>query len=166
MLLPGKVEAVKRAFKSMELALREAINEDGKKVGSKNVSQSGLDDNIVNFDEDPLLSCKPHASSEGSLSNPPVFHAQGWEDYSTSIHSCPERVATGSDIVLHTLTISNYDAALLFGSKGRRIKHLEKSTGVKISVLGKPGDKDRPVKLRGKQYQVSEALKIIHTIHV
>ena len=163
----NKVEAVKRAFKSMELALSEAINEDRSKVGSKNVSSSGLDDNIVNFDEDSLLPCKLYAASSEdslSLSNPPVFHAQGLKDYSTSIQSCPERVATGDDIVLQRLTLSDNDAARLLGFKGRRINQLEKSSEVKISVLGMPGNRDRPVKLRGKQHQVNEALKIIHSI--
>ena len=161
----NKVEAIKRAFKSMELALREAINEDGK-VRSKNVSKSGLNDNIVDFDEDPLLPCKPYDSSEDSLSQPPVFHAQGCDDYSTSIHSCPSRVdtGTGSDIVLQRLTISDNGASRLLGSKGSRIERRKKSTQVNISVFGMPGDRDRPVELKGKQHQVSEALKIIHSI--
>ena len=162
----NKVEAVKRAFKSMELALSEAINEDRSKVGSKNVSKCGLDDNIVNFDEDSSLPCKPYAASSVdslSLSNPPVFHAQGLKDYSTSIQSCPERVATGN-IVLQRLTLSDNDAAILLGFNGRRTRQLEKSTKVNISVLGMPGNRDRPVKLRGKQHQVNEALKIIHSI--
>ena len=131
------------------------------------MSRSGLDDNIVNFEEDSLLPCKSYAASSEdslSLSNPPVFHAQGLKDYSTSIQSCPERVATGSDIVLQRLTLSDNDAARLLGFKGRRINQLEKSSEVKISVLGMPGNRDRPVKLRGKQHQVSEALKIIHSI--
>ena len=116
----------------------------------------------MNFDEDPLLPSKPYASSEESLSNPPVFHAQSCEDYSTSDHFCPERV--GSNVVTHRLTISDKDAARLLGTKGCRIKQLEKSTEVKISVFGTPGDRDRPVELKGKQRQVSEALKIIHSI--
>ena len=58
------------------------------------MSKSGLNDNIMNFDEDPLLPCKPYASSEDSLSQPPVFYAQGCDDYSTSIYSCPSRVDT------------------------------------------------------------------------
>jgi len=76
----NKAEAVKRAFKSMELLLKDAIaiNENGSKVGFRKISD-GLSDNIVNFDENPLLPCKPCASSEGSLSQPPVFHAKGCE---------------------------------------------------------------------------------------
>jgi len=74
----NKAEAVKRAFKSMELLLRDAIaiNENGSKVGFRKMSNGGLSDNIVNFDENPLIPCKPCASSEDSLSQPPVFHAQ------------------------------------------------------------------------------------------
>ena len=110
------------------------------------------------------MPCKPYASSEDSLSQPPVFHAQGCDDYSTSIHSCPSRVDTGSNIVLQRLTISDNDASRLIGTEGSRIKRLEKSTQVNISVFGMPGDRDRPVELKGKQHQVSEALKIIHSI--
>ena len=132
------------------------------------MSKSGLNDDIVNFDEDPLLPCKPYDSSEDSLSQPPVFHAQGCDDYSTSIHSCPSRsrvdTGTGSDIVLQRLTISDIGASRLLGTKGSRIERLKKSTQVNISVFGRPGDRDRPVKLKGKQHQVSEALKIIHSI--
>jgi len=71
----NKSEAVKRAFKSMELLLRDAIaiNENGNQVGVRKMSN---DDNIVNFDENLLLPSKPCASSEDSLSQPPVFHAQ------------------------------------------------------------------------------------------
>ena len=131
------------------------------------MSRSGLDDNIVNFEEDSLLPCKPYAASSEdslSLSNPPVFHALNLKDYSTSIQSCPDRVATGSDIVLQRLTISDIGASRLLGTKGSRIERLKKSTQVNISVFGRPGDRDRPVELKGKQHQVSEALKIIHSI--
>jgi len=72
----NKAEAVKRAFKSMELLLRDDINENGSKVGFREMSNDGLSDNIVNFDENPLLPSKPCDSSEDSLSQPPVFHAQ------------------------------------------------------------------------------------------
>ena len=112
------------------------------------------------------MPCKPYASSEDSLSQPPVFHAQGCDDYSTSIYSCPSRVdtGTGSNIVLQRLTISDNGASRLLGSKGSRIERRKKSTQVNISVFGMPGDRDRPVELKGKQHQVSEALKIIHSI--
>jgi len=74
----SKAEAVKRAFKSMELFIRDAIaiNENGSKEGFRKMSNDGLSDDIVNFDENPLIPCKPCASSEDSLSQPPVFHAQ------------------------------------------------------------------------------------------
>ena len=99
-------------------------------------------------------------------SQPPVSYAQGCDDYSTSIYSCPSRVdtGTGSNIVLQRLTISDNDASRLIGTEGNRIKRLEESTQVNSSVFGRPGDRDRPVEIKGKQHQVSEALKIIHSI--
>ena len=82
------------------------------------------------------------------------------------VSSVASRVSTGtgSNIVVQRLTISDKGASRLLGTKGSRIKQLEKSTQVNITVFGMPGDRDRPVELKGKQHQVSEALKIIHSI--
>ena len=93
-----------------------------KKVGSSNISKHGLSDNMVNFDEDPSLPCKPCAISEDYLSQPPVFNAQGCEDQSTSLHSSPEIIARDNGIVLQKLTLSDKDSARFIGSKGSRIK--------------------------------------------
>ena len=57
----NKAEAIRRAFKSMELLLRDAIaiNENGSQVGAREMSNDGLSDSIVNFDENLLLPSKP-----------------------------------------------------------------------------------------------------------
>ena len=41
----NKAEAIKRAFKSMELVLRDAVNDDELKTESRNNSYKGLRDN-------------------------------------------------------------------------------------------------------------------------
>ena len=99
----NKAEAVKRAFKSMALLLRDAIHEE---VGLKNMSNNGLNDNIGNFDEDPLLPSKPCVSSEVSLSRPPVYHAQDCEKYptttTTNIHSSPSTKRSHNPIIMES----------------------------------------------------------------
>jgi len=165
----NKVEAVQRAFKSMELLLRDANNEDGTKVGFRKISHDGLSDNVVNFDENPLLSFKPCDSSQDLLSQPPVFHAQGCEKYPTASHSSSEKLdywVPDNYKIEKRITLSDNDVAALIGAGGRRINKLEKSTGAKISVFGLPGDVERQVKLRGTQNQVIKALKMIQTMGV
>merc|ERR1712179_352660 len=103
------------------------------------------------------------SSSEDFLPGPPVYHAQDCEDHYTSIKSCPKRAASGTDldkreltvsyasggdIVLKGLTVCSEDARALIGPWGSTIKKLQKSTGVRIFVLGVPGDKEQPVELK------------------
>merc|ERR1719431_2092158 len=123
----NKAEAVKRAFKSMELLLRDAINEeDESKVGFRKISNDVLSDNIVNLDENPLVPCEPCPSPQDSLSQPPVFHAQGCQKYSTANHPNHESWAADDFDIIKSITLSDYDAATLMGRRGKTIKNLEK----------------------------------------
>merc|ERR550519_1434720 len=91
----------------MELKLKkEANKEDNENIEIKDRNtMKGSSDNLVNFVQDPSLSSNLIVSPENILPQPPVFHAQDFDDYYKSVNSCPKRAASSRD--KRKLTVSN-----------------------------------------------------------
>ena len=163
----SKVEAVRRAFKTMENKLIEGDLELGEKVGNVQLKkQDGLCDNFVNFlNEEPMIAVKSEPTSEDSLSPPPVFHSKDCIAQDTLGEKEDKR---STEIVEKTLTVSDYDAGAIIGSKGTSINKIVEETGVKISVrdlsCGRFGGQGRLVKLWGEKACVDKALNMMKKI--
>merc|ERR1719334_1159194 len=129
-------------------------------IEKKSIELDDSRDNAVNFEDNSLLvtSDIPDKMAGDCPTIPPVFHSKDCV-YTTSVVGSKRTKAKLR--VSEKLVLSDSQAGSLIGESGFKIKKLERSLEVSISVGGFPGERDRPVEIRGNKDQVSIAVETI-----